>query len=233
MKLMALLILLLASQVSAQTLKVAVVDTGADITDPRINAHLCPTGSKDFTGTSLKDVNGHGTEMISLIEQYAKDGDYCLVLYKYYLLSNPGYINQQNEIQALREAVKGNRIINLSGGGPEFNQDEFQIIRDNPSIVFDVAAGNNGQNLDIPGNNFYPASYGLKNVISVENLDSDFNRSSTSNYGNKVTTVEIGENVQAHNIEGDSYITGTSAATAIFTGKLIRKVLDAIQSVRQ
>jgi hypothetical protein len=78
---------------------VAVVDTGLD---PELmnDSSICPDGHKDFTGQGLQDINGHGTHISYLIDQYAKnfillkDGDssklksiksnYCQIILKYY-----------------------------------------------------------------------------------------------------------------------------------------------------
>ncbi len=229
---MVLLTLLLASSVSAKTLKVGVVDSGLDLTDPRLSGHLCSKGHKDFTGEGIADIHGHGTAMAGLIEQYAK-GNYCLIIYKYYSDRVSGLINLRHENEALEQAARdGVKIVNLSGGGPEFSEKEYLTIRDNPSILFVVAAGNDGKDLDIPGNQFYPASYNLKNECIVGNVDDGGNRFPSSNYGKKVMATEVGTGVQVFGIQGNTFATGTSAATAIHTGKLIRKLLNAIQSVR-
>lgn len=230
-----LLTLFLVSSANAKTLKIAVVDSGLDFTDTRLNSHLCPTGHKDFTGEGLTDTVGHGTAMASLIEQYAMDGDYCLVIYKYYSSTVLGLINLSREVDALRYAAKnGVVLVNLSGGGPEFDEREFLAIRDNPNTLFVVSAGNDGKDLDISGNEYYPASYYLPNESIIGNISNSYQRSSTSNYGTKVSMVEIGENVIVPSINGGyTTMSGTSISTAIFTGKLIRKVLDANQSVRK
>lgn len=229
-----LLTLLLASSASAKTLKVAVVDSGLDLTDTRLNGHICPTGSKDFTGEGLSDTVGHGTAMVGLIEQYAKDSDYCLVILKYYSDKTLGFINLSHEVDALRYvAKKGIEILNLSGGGPIFDEKEYLAIKNNPNTIFIVAAGNDGKDLDVPGNEYYPASYYLENEVVIGNIGNDYQRAKTSNYGKKVDTSEIGENIVVVSPKGYTTMTGTSLSTAIFTGKLIRKTLDAAQPVRK
>lgn len=234
MKLILLLILLLASSASAKTLRVAVVDSGLDINDSRLNGHLCPTGSKDFTGEGLTDTVGHGTAMVGLIEQEAKDSDYCLVIYKYYTQTESAAMTLINEIKALQEATLNHiSIVNLSGGGPIFDEKEYLTIRDNPGTLFVVAAGNEGQNLDTPNNEYYPASYWLKNELVIGNIGSDYKRSPRSNYGKKVSAVEMGENVKVLVPNGQTMMTGTSVSTAIFTGKLIKEALSAIQPIRK
>jgi thermitase len=230
MKCLILILALLTSLANAGTLRVAVVDSGLNIEDSRFSKHICSTGHKNFTNSplGLTDSNGHGTAIVSLIEQYAGDGDYCLVIYKYYQSSDPGPVNFKHEIEAFEEATKNkSKIINFSGGGPEFNEKEYLVVRENPTVLFVVAAGNENKDLDIPGNEFYPASYNLKNEITVGNVDKNNKRAISSNYGKKVITVEIGENVDVAFPESYGNASGTSVSTAIHTGKLIRIILNA------
>ena len=219
-----LLTLFLAFPVCADTLKIAVVDSGLNFNDLRFNKHLCQTGSKDFTGEGLSDTNGHGTAIVSLIEEYAGDSDYCIVILKYYSVTSPGQVNLMHEIEALTEATLiGANIVNLSGGGPDFNEEEYLVLKNNPNTTFVVAAGNDGLNIDVPGNEYFPASYRLKNQIVVGNVDEKNKKAPSSNYGTTGTAVEIGEDILAARIIGYGIIGGTSISTAIHTGKLIKE----------
>jgi subtilisin family serine protease len=239
MKYLPLLLLFLTTIASSapKTLRVAIVDTGLDITDSRFEGHICPAGHKDFTGTGLQDIHSHGTFIAGLIEQNAGPGNYCFLIYKYYLESNPGSVNLDNEVLALQEAVdNGADIVNFSGGGPIFDEKEFLVIKNNPKVKFVVAAGNDGQNLDLVYNAFYPASYYLKNEVVVGNVDILGNRVPSSNYGSKVVNTQNGDNVKSFlppklcqdlNPNCEGYMTGTSMSTAVKTGKLVRKILNA------
>jgi hypothetical protein len=234
MKRLVPLLILLTSLAQAKTLHVSVVDTGLDLSDSRLNGHLCSSGHIDFTGEGITDTVGHGTSIVGLIERFAGNGDYCLVIYKYYSPSVSGSLNLTREIKALEEATKNNApIVNLSSSGPIFDEKEYLTIKDNPLTLFMVAAGNDGKDLDIPGNESYPGSYGLNNVFIIGNVDSKYVRASTSNYGKKVSAVEIGEKVSVLVPKGYDIISGTSISTAIFTGKLIRKALDDRKSIRK
>ncbi len=229
-----LLTLLLAYPASAKTLKVAIIDTGLDINDYRFSGHVCPKGNKDFTGSGLVDTNSHGTHVAGLIQHFAGPGDYCFLIYKFYLESNPGSISSKHMVEAIQEAINnGASIVNISGGGAEFKEEEFLLIKNNPQVTFVVAAGNEGQSLDAPGNEFYPASYNLENEIVVGGVDVNGVRVPSSNYGKKVVNQELGENVLSYLPENKiGPKTGTSQATAIRTGKLIRIILNAIQPIR-
>lgn len=231
MKYAILILTLLTSLANADTLRVAVVDTGLNLNDSRFAGHLCIDNHKDFTGTGIIDSNGHGTMVAGLIEKYAGKGDYCLLIYKYYQSTVPGIVNMKHEVEAFLEAIAdGAKIINLSGGGEDFNEDESLLIKLHPEITFVVAAGNSGKNLDLPGNVYYPASYYYNNIVVVESVNEKGEKSSFSNYGKKVEYKELGEDVTSYDINGSGTGSGTSFACAIHTGKLIRKMLNAKQS---
>lgn len=239
MKLVLPLILLLSSSCHAEPrqcfkqVRIAIIDTGLDINDPRFKDHLCPTGHKNFVkGVDLYDTNDHGTHIAGLIKEYAGKARYCMLIYKYYERSSED-LNANREILALQEAVKnGANVVNISGGGSEFSEDEYIIMRDHPEITFVVAAGNDHRNIDIPGNEYFPASYFLPNIVVVENISDNGNLSKSSNWSSRAVK-EHGENVLStipcrQEIDGKlhctSYMTGTSQATAIASGKLLAKM---------
>lgn len=206
--------------------RIAVIDTGLNLNDPRFKGHLCEKGHKNFVDDeSLDDVNNHGTHVAGLIEKYAGNANYCMLIYKYYEDSSPGYVNEKREVASLREAIKnGATIINYSGGGSVFSEDEALLIKNHPEVIFVVAAGNEGKSLDISGNEYYPASLFYKNIEVVENIDESGNRATSSNYGSKVKNKEIGTNVTSLIPDGRvGVMSGTSQATAVFSGKLVAK----------
>jgi subtilisin family serine protease len=207
-------------------IRVGLVDTGLNLNDPRIKPHLCPTGHKNFVQhQTINDLNGHGTFVAGLIEQYSGNANYCLLIYKYYQADVPGIVNEKHELEAFQEAVdNGATIINFSAGGPNFNESESVFIKEHPNTTFVVAAGNERSNLDIPGNEFYPASLFFENEKVVESIDKKGKISSFSNYSSKASK-EIGEDVLSYLPHG-GYVnaSGTSFATAIFTGKLVDKL---------
>ena len=211
-----------------RTIKVGIVDTGLDLNDPRLNSQLCPYGHKDFTGTGLADTVGHGTFVAALIERYAGKGDYCLLIYKFYSISEPGVKNTNNEVSAFKKAIRdGASVINFSGGGERFSEEEFLVVKNNPQVTFVVAAGNDNLDLDIFGNTYYPASFFFKNEIVLENVDKYGNKAQTSNWGSKITESEVGEDVVSMLPNGQmGKESGTSFSTAIRTGKMIREMLN-------
>lgn len=207
-------------------IRVALVDTGLDLKDPRFKDLLCKTGHKNFVfGEPINDINGHGTHLAGLIKKYAGNSDYCLLIYKYYQEEASGWTNMVRENQALQAAVDDKvDIVNLSGGGSLFNEAESLIIKSHPEVTFVVAAGNEGKDLDIPGNDFFPASLFYKNIIPVENIDENGVLSPHSNYSRRIKAKEIGEHVLSTLPYGqEGYLSGTSMSTATFTGKLVDK----------
>lgn len=199
-------------------IKVAVVDTGLNLKDPRFQSVLCPTGHKDLTGEGIQDVHGHGTHMAGLIKQYAKDADYCLIIIKYFPGKNGPAASVYKAFQHAKDV--GADFVNLSGGGIGPEQGESGVILDTPNTIFVVAAGNGAQNLD-ENCNYFPACYLFRNILIVGALGTNGKRYPISNYGNVVDAWELGENVLSTLPNGTGYLTGSSIATAIHTGKLV------------
>lgn len=216
-----LLAILFSVPAFAQT-RVVVLDTGLDINDSRLATHLCDGGHKDFTGTTLNDVNGHGTHVTGLIEQYAENSDYCLIIVKYYKEDSKNG-NMKAYMEALQYSFGLNPdMINFSGSGPEFSEDERLEIVNHPGTILVAAAGNDGKDLDTT--KFYPGCYNETNVITVGSIDwLTGHRSRFSNYGSYVHAWEVGEWVKSTLPGGkDGYMQGTSQAAAIRTGKMIK-----------
>jgi subtilisin family serine protease len=211
-------------------IKIAIIDTGLDLSDPRFKDHLCALGHKNFVPKeSINDINGHGTHVAGLIKQYAGNSNYCILIYKYYTELSSNKDNLDREVLSIEEAsLNGADVINISSSGPGFNLLEFLAIRSNPKIVFVVAAGNDGEDLDASGNESYPASYWLSNERVVESLDKDNKLMLSSNYSVRTQYKELGLDVLSllpNNKIG--IMSGTSMSTAIFSGKLIKRMSNS------
>lgn len=215
-----LLLLFLCPRASADQ-TVAVIDTGID--SSVIN--LCNNGHKDFTNTSTGDTMGHGTHVAGLINRNAGSTKFCIFNLKFY---SPKM--SVSSIDAIRSAIKYAmemkvNFINISGGGPVYDREEASLIKEalDRGIKIVVAAGNNGANLD---NNcsYYPACYD-KRLIVVGNLTKAGLRSPSSNYGSIVKVWEVGTDVESNLPNGNiGVMTGTSQATAVHTGKLLKYI---------
>jgi hypothetical protein len=209
---------------------IAVIDTGLKKTDESVNAHLCKYGHKDFTSQRMfskfpgiptpvpTDIHGHGTNVVGLIDQYAGEKNYCIVILKYYE-DTPASDNMRNTLEALQYAINiGAKYINYSGGGGQFSPSENRLVKQflNKGGRFIAAAGNESQDIDaFP---YYPAKDDER-VITVGNVNSDGTVASSSNYGDSVTRWENGQNRTAFGVT----MSGTSQATAVATGKIINE----------
>ena len=232
-----LISLALASQSLGKTLKIAVIDTGIDSSVP----NLCGLDHKTFAEPNpLNDSHGHGTHIAGLINKFAGKGDYCLIAIKYYDVNAKGAVNLRNMIDAIDYAVNLNvDLINISGGGPERSGGEQEVITKalNKGIKVITAAGNNNQNLSKECA-YFPACYD-KRIVVVGNLSDNapkdlktalgfpHNRAPSSNYGSIVNRWEMGTDVESYCAKGKygCKLTGTSQATAIASGKIVKEML--------
>jgi subtilisin family serine protease len=113
---------------------------------------------------------------------------------------------------------QGIKIINLSGGGLEFSWSEYLFFKQNPDMLFFVAAGND--RLYLQGKrepSFYPANYNLPNVVAIGALTSMRKPATFSNYGPVVKQWARGVDVNSFQINsGETTMTGTSQAAPVF-----------------
>lgn len=192
--------------------------------------------------SSLTDNHGHGTHISGIIGARGGNGfgisgvapKVSLMTLKYYDPKVPATNNLKNTIRAIEYAIDmGATIINYSGGGTEFSQEEFEAIKkaESKGILFVAAAGNERSNTDEPGKHYYPADYELTNIISVTAVnEKDTKVLPSSNYG--VRTVHLAApGDQIYSTLPDNkfgYMTGTSQATAFVTGVAV--LIKALRS---
>lgn len=209
---------------------VAVIDTGFTYSDNTIDPHLCRFGHKDFTHgeTAIRpelkdpvplDSHGHGTNVVGVIKEYAKNSNYCVVIIKYTEPTAPSEDNLTNSIDAFLYATNiGAKYINYSGGGSYPSPGErFAVERflDRGGRLI-AAAGN--ERSDIKLHPYYPAMYDPR-IVSVGSMDRDGFVAAYSNYGEEITRWEYGTDVTGFGLR----MSGTSQATAIATGKIINE----------
>jgi len=177
----------------------------------------------------LTDNHGHGTHIAGIIGAKAGNGkgisgispEISLMILKYYDPKVAGTDNLKNTVASIKYAVKmGANIINYSGGGTEFSQEEHDAIveAEKKGILFVAAAGNERSNSD--QFRYYPADYGLTNIISVTAIDQSTEVLSSSNYGTETVDIAApGQNILSL-LPGSAYgyMTGTSQATAFVSG---------------
>ncbi len=213
---------------------VAVVDTGIDREHPFLENNIFVENGKvdpnnfgvDFSkdkkakGTPT-DNHGHGTHVSGIIKSIYPDVK--ILALKYYNPNASGVDNLNSTVEALRYAVDHNvDVINYSGGGPEAASEELRVLKEaeRKGILVVAAAGNEESNIDDKKKAYFPASYGLKNIITVTAYDEDLKILNSSNYGR--TSVDIfapGYRIKSSLQNGRTgYLTGTSQATAFVTG---------------
>lgn len=213
---------------------VAVVDTGIDPAHPFLEKNIFVENGKvdennfgvDFSkdkrvkGAPI-DQHGHGTHVSGIIKSIHPEVK--ILALKYYNPTASGLDNLNSTVEALRYAVDNNvDVINYSGGGPEAAVEELRILKEaeRKGILVVAAAGNEESNIDDKKKAYFPASYGLKNIISVTAYDEDLKILSSSNYGRQsVDIFAPGYRIKSSLQNGRAgYLTGTSQATAFVTG---------------
>jgi len=212
---------------------VAVVDTGIQYDHAFLKSNIyVAEGSLSQTnfgidyseksvGKAPKDNHGHGTHVAGIVKSIFPEVK--ILALKYYNPQASGQANLNSTIKALKYAVDSNvDIINYSGGGPEPSAEEKAILveAEKKGILVIAAAGNEKSNIDKKENAYYPASYGLSNIITVGAHDELNQIIASSNFGDKSVDIAApGFRIKSSTPgNGAGLMTGTSQATAFVTG---------------
>lgn len=198
-----------------------VIDTGVSLSHMEIKQHVNPKlqGTSDYI-----DLHSHGTHIAGILLK-----DVCpeveLISCKYFVDDDENAEKRiAKTVYCFMEAKRLNvDLVNYSSSGPSKYEAEYliirQLIQSGTKVV--VASGNNFSNLKY--HPVYPASYNIKGLIVVGNLNPDGSRNILSNYGLKDMSWEIGTNILSTLPKGRyGYMTGSSQATAIKSNKLIK-----------
>lgn len=205
------LLLCVVTTISAQDI-VAVIDSG--INKNAINEkYLCKTGHKAFLGYSIRDDNGHGTNIVSIIGPNLKK-DQCIVVIKAWASWANGDQTANAYAMATQYAqtIKA-KFVNYSGGGAEPIDLErislYRLLQTGAHIA--VASGNNKNKNMKSKCNYYPACYKFRHknfhIVSTKRPFANDNFGFPIKYD--------------RGCGGKPYLCGTSQATAFYMRKLI------------
>lgn len=234
----------------AHPVVIAVIDTGLDLSHPQLAASVWTNPGEsgldskgrdrsrngrdddhngkvdDWQGwnfsaqnSNIEDRQGHGTHVAGLIQSVAPGSR--LMILKYYDPQASGPDNLNALVAAIHYANKmGAQIINYSGGGFIENEAEREALfeSEKKNILVVAAAGNEATSSDLRP--FYPASYPLRNIISVAANDPVSHLVPSSNFGERTVDLAApGEALLSTLPDGNfGRLTGTSQATALVTG---------------
>ncbi|HEX8001055.1 MAG TPA: S8 family peptidase, partial [Pyrinomonadaceae bacterium] len=241
----------------AQSTVIAVIDSGIDFTHSDLinnrwtNSAESANGSDDdhngliddlhgwdwVTGSgNVRDQQGHGTLVAGVIAAEGNNGTgtsgvmWRAALMSLRVLDANGIGDVADAVEAIDyAAAHGAQVINCSWGTDE----ESFILRDaieragRSGAVVVVSAGNSGR--DIESAPYYPASFGLPNVIAVAATNNFDQLASWSNYGSAhVAVAAPGTDILTTEMGGGyRLVTGTSVAAPLVSG-----VVGLVRTVR-
>jgi subtilisin family serine protease len=214
------------SATTGGTAIVAVIDSGADLAHPDLQANLVPGRNFVSTGLPPEDDNGHGTHVAGIIGAVGNNGlglsgvSWTARIMPLKVLKADGAGSISNAAAAVYWAVdNGAKVINLSLG----TKYHFKPLEDAISyaisrgVVVVAASGNVGQSDITMGAPVYPAAY--PGVIGVGSTDAQDRITPTSNQGPFVDVTAPGDRVWS-TVPGGRYsqMSGTSMATPHVAG---------------
>jgi len=213
--------------VSNRKINIAVIDTGLDFSIPAFkNKIFVPEGlsKTGFYGLDLEeedfqpqDNHGHGTHVAGIIIALFPNARILPIKYS---KSTKSYA------QAIALAIKAKvDIINISGGGEGFDNEEFNMIKlaKKKNILVVASSGNEGKDLKNKKNRYYPASYQSENIISVMAHDKKGNIADYSNYGKGFSHISALGTLQSFRPNKEKCLavdSGTSFATPVIAATL-------------
>jgi len=194
---------------AAGAVKIAVIDTGADLGAPDIAAKSPWTYNLSTGGADVRDVNGHGTFVSSLAAGSVENndgvagfgGDAQLLVIK--AVRDDGSLTDVDEANGIMYAVDhGARVINLSVGGPATSATEQRAVAyaAQHNVLIVAAVGNEytlGNPVEYPAALLQPVgSRGQGGVgLAVGASTTNGSRAFFSNVGTQLSLVAPGMDV--------------------------------------
>jgi subtilisin family serine protease len=224
-----------ASITSSSPVVTAMIDTGVQEDHPDLQCNLVQ--GKDFTcdaencSTQPSDTDGHGTRMTGIIAACANKIGVRGVAWNTRVMPLKilaGTSSTDWEAgQAIEYAVANHAsVINASWMSlcPTPTVRNALKSASDRGVLLVSAAGNDGQNLELPGNARYPAMYNLPNTVTVMSYSDGWQPTVSSNWG--LHTVDLAapgggystqlcDNGECYGLPFDD---STSAATAYVSG---------------
>ena len=233
--------------VGSADVTVAVVDSGADLRHPDLRPNLRrnprerAANRRDDDGNGFvddvygfdfrsrdgtpQDRDGHGSHVAGIVGAQGNDRTgvagvaWQASLMPLRVLGENGEGRLSDAIKAYTYAAReGARVVNVSWGGTEFVQAEYDAIASAPNVLFVASAGNDGADVDAAPT--YPCAHDLPNVICVGASDQSDNLAAFSNRGAKhVDLAAPGVGIASTVLHGDWAIDdGTSMAAPHVAG---------------
>ncbi len=137
-------------------------------------------------------------------------------------LSSSGISEALRYVSSLKE--RGIKIVatnnSYGSGSPNVGARAEVRRHEDLGILFVAASGNDGRNIDAPGENQFPAGFSESNVISVGNSTQGDGLAASSNFGNTgVDIVAPGKNVYStYRGGGYEFLSGTSMSSPMVAG---------------
>ncbi len=223
---------------------VAVLDTGAQLNHPKLQARFEGVPRYDFVSDDAnpsepplaepeelraQEVVGHGTHVAGIVRLVAPRAD----LMPLRVLDRKGYGSTFHVAEAVTFAdVKGADVINLSLGMPSWSQllrDKVEVAIGHGAVVVAAAGNYNSVQPQYPASRPLPKASYDDGLLAVTSVDKAEKKSAFANYGPWVDIAAPGEEILSTYPESShAYWSGTSMATPFVAGEaaLVRAVYD-------
>lgn len=203
------------------TVKVAIMDTGIDLTHPDLQSNIKGGINTIKPAKSANDDNGHGTHVAGIVAAVNNTIGVVGVapevhLYAVKVLNAAGSGWLSDIIEGFQWCIDNQiKVINMSFGSDGTNSSEQEAVTQayNAGITLVAAAGNDGyaNSVDYPG--AYPE------VIAVSAIDANLKLASFSSYGPEVDITAPGVQIYStYKKAAYATMSGTSMATPHVTG---------------